>query len=211
MKIGIDMHKESVYVTALDENGTIVERYEMPNNYKEWTKFKEKYLKLKPDIALKMSTSGKYVAGLLKNMGFSVHIADPAALDSIFKESKDNDKDDSYKLAKLLILNELKEVYIPSKEAEALRTLLRYRESLGEDITRLKKQIHAIFSRYGIHINASDILREKGLNEIEKAYSKLDPGDRFVLNDLLLRINDLLTIESMVEEEISKLLKNNEK
>jgi len=211
MKIGIDVNKESVYVTAIEEDGTIVEQYEMPNNYKEWTKFKEKYLKLKPDIVMEISTSGKYVAGLLKNMGFSIHIADPADLDSIFKESKNNDKDDSYKLAKLLILNELKEVYIPSKEAETLRTLVWYRESLEEDITRLKKQIHAIFSRYGIHINAGDILKEKGLNEIEKASSKLDPGDRFILNDLLLRIKDLLTIESMVEEEISKLLKNNEK
>ncbi len=101
--------------------------------------------------------------------------------------------------------------YLPSKEAEALRTLVRYRKSLGEDMTRLKKQIHAIFSKYGIHINASDIFGKKGLKEIEKVSSILSHEDRFVLNDLLLRINDLLAMESKVEEEISRLAENNDK
>ncbi len=52
MKIGLKIHKESVYVTAMEEDGTIVEQYEMPNSDEEWTKFKDKYMELKPDIAL---------------------------------------------------------------------------------------------------------------------------------------------------------------
>ncbi len=168
MKIGLDVHNESVYVTAIDEDGTIVEQYEMQNSDEEWRKFKEKYMQLEPDIAMEMSTSGKYVARLLRDMGFSIHIADSANLALIFKSSRKTDKEDSYKLAKLLRLNELPEVYLPSKEAEALRTLVRYRKSLGEDITRLKNKVHAILSRYGIHINASDIFGKKGLKVIEK-------------------------------------------
>jgi len=211
MKIGLDIHKESVYVTAMDEDGRIVEQYEMPNSIEEWTKFREKYIELKPDIAMEMSTSGKYVARLLRDLGFSIHIADPANLALIFKSSKKNDKEDSYKLAKLLRLNELPEVHLPSKEAEALRTLVRYRKSLGEDMTRLKNKIHAILSKYGIHINATDIFGKKGLKEIEKVSSILSFEDKFVLNNLLLRINDLLAMESMVEEEITKLAENNDK
>ncbi len=207
----IDVHKESVYMTALDEDGRILEQYEMPNSDEEWTKFREKYMELKPDIAMEMSTSGKYVARLLRDMGFSVHIADPANLALIFKSSKKNDKEDSYKLAKLLRLNELPEVYLPSKEAESLRNLVRYRKSLGEDITRLKNKVHAILSGYGIHINASDIFGKKGLKVIENVSSILSLEDRFILNNILLRINELLAIESMVEEEISKLGENNEK
>ncbi len=55
---------------------------------------------------------------------------------------------------------------------------VRYRKSLGEDITRLKNKIHVILSRYGIHINASDIFGKKGLKEIEKVSSILSPEDR---------------------------------
>jgi len=47
--------------------------------------------------------------------------------------------------------------YLQSKEAEPLRTLVRYRKSLGENMKRLKNKIHAILSKYGISINASDI------------------------------------------------------
>jgi len=210
-KLGIDVHKKSVYVTALDEDGKVLEQYETANSDDEWRKFREKYIELKPDIAMEMSTSGKYVARLLRDLGFSIHIADPANLALIFKSSKKNDKEDSYKLAKLLRLNELPEVHLPSKEAESLRNLVRYRKSLGEDITRLKNKIHAILSKYGISINASDIFGKKGLKEIEKVSSILSPEDRFILNNILLRINELLAIESMVEEEITKILENNDK
>jgi len=190
MKLGIDVHKKSVYVTALEEDGEVLEQYEMANNDEEWRKFREKYMELKPDIAMEMSTSGKYIARLLRDMGFSVHIADPANLALIFKSSRKNDKEDSYKLAKLLRLNELPEVYLPSKEAESLRKLVRYRKSLVEDITRLKNKVHAILSGYGIHINASDIFGKKGLKVIEKVSSKFSMEDKFVLNDLLLRSHE---------------------
>jgi len=57
----------------------------MPNSDKEWRKFKEKYMHLKPNITMEMSTSGKYVASLLRDMGFSIHIADLANFAFIFK------------------------------------------------------------------------------------------------------------------------------
>ena len=57
---------------------------------------------MKPEIALEVSTTGK-----LRDMGFHVHLADPFKLSIIFKSSKKNDREDSYKLAKLLRLNEL--------------------------------------------------------------------------------------------------------
>jgi len=88
MKIGMDIHKESVYVTAMEEDGTIREQYEMKNSDEEWREFKEKYIQLKPDIALEMSTSGKYVARLLRDMGFSVHVTDPASLTLIYNTSR---------------------------------------------------------------------------------------------------------------------------
>ncbi|MEM3846114.1 MAG: hypothetical protein QXU98_10490 [Candidatus Parvarchaeota archaeon] len=44
---------------------------------------------------------------LLRDKGFSVHIADPAKMALIFNSSKKNDREDSYKIAKLLRLGEL--------------------------------------------------------------------------------------------------------
>ena len=114
--IGLDVHKNSVYATQLKEDGSIGEQYEFKNSEASWHEFRERYLEAKPEIALEVSTSGKYVARLLRDMGFSVHMADPVKLALIFNTARKNDKEDSYKLAKLLRLGELPEVHLPSRE-----------------------------------------------------------------------------------------------
>ena len=77
-------------------------------------------------------------------MGFSIHLADPSRISLIFNTGKKNDKEDSYKLAKLFRLGELPEVHIPSKYSDDLRSLVRYRRSMGESIIKMKNKVHAI-------------------------------------------------------------------
>ena len=51
---------------------------------------------------------------------------------------------------------------------------MRYRHSLGEEITVKKNQIHAILASYGIIIKATDPFGKKGLKEIENNYNNLN-------------------------------------
>ena len=99
----------------MDEEGNVCESYEIENRESALNAFRSRYLDLKPEIALEVSTSGKYIARMIRYMGFSVHLADPSKLSLIFMTAKKNDKEDSYKLAKLLRLQELLEVHLPSK------------------------------------------------------------------------------------------------
>jgi hypothetical protein len=64
-----------------------------------------------PEIALVVLIPGKYIPRILRYMSFSVHLADPSNLSLIFKTAKKNDRENSYKLSKLLRLKELPEVY----------------------------------------------------------------------------------------------------
>ena len=96
--IGLDLHKRTVFVTELNDDGSINEQYEIANDEESWKGFGSRYLELKPEIALEISTTGKYVARMLRDIGFSVHIADPIKLSLIFKTTKKNDKEDSYNL-----------------------------------------------------------------------------------------------------------------
>lgn len=121
-------------------------------------------------------------------MGFSIHIADPVNLALIFNTSKKNDKEDSYKLAKLLRIGELPEVYLPSKESDDLRSLVRYRKSLGEEITMIKNRMHALLARYGIVVKATDIFGKKGLNQIQSSSHRMSATDRIILSDMIKRI-----------------------
>ena len=130
--IALDVHKNTVYVTEMLEDGYVKEQYDIGNDEEAWKEFTEKYSLLKPQIALEVSTSGKYVARMLRNNGFSVHMADASKLSLIFNSPKKNDREDSYKLAKLLRLGELPEVHLPSEGSDNLKSLVRYRRSLGQ-------------------------------------------------------------------------------
>ncbi|MCL4341928.1 MAG: transposase [Candidatus Thermoplasmatota archaeon] len=116
----------------MEDNGDVNKKYEILNDESAWAEFRERYL--------------------------SVHLADPVKLVLIFNATKKNDREDSYKLAKLLRLGELPDVHLPSRYSDDLRSLIRYRRSLGEIITMIKKsRVHAILASAGINIVASDI------------------------------------------------------
>jgi len=209
MLIGMDVHKHSVFVTEMEEEGNVKDQYEMSNDDESWESFLSRYSVYGNEIALEISTTGKFIARKLRNMGFSVHIADPVKLDLIFNTTKKNDREDSYKLAKLLRLGELPEVHLPSKESDDLRSITRYRKSIGEEITMLKNRIHALLSSYGISIEATDIFGKKGTAEIDKVSKILSESDRFILSSILDRIASLFHQERSVEDQISRMVLNN--
>jgi len=207
--IGLDVHKRSIYVTELKEDGNINEQYEMANSEDCWNEFRDRYLKQKPEIALEVSTSGKYVTGLLRDMGFSVHMADPSKLPVIYRSTKKNDREDSFKLARALHLGELSEVYLPSAEIDDLRSMTRYRKSIGEEITMLKNRIHAVLTRHGISIPATDIFGNRGLRIIDTRSSVLSSMERIMLADILERIKDLKDRASSIEDEMARCTAGN--
>ena len=128
-------------------------------------------------------------------MGFSVHLEDPSRISLIFNTGKKNDKEYSYKLAKLLRLDELPEVHIPSKCSDDLRFLVRYRRSLEESIIKMKNKVHAILTSQGIRINTTDIFGKKGMKCIIKYMGNISTAQRFVLSDLLDQITYLMKKE----------------
>ena len=64
----------------------------------------------------------------------------------IFNTGKKNDKEDSYKLAKLLRLGELPEFHLPSKFSDAIRSFLRYRKNISKEMNMLKNGIHEVLT-----------------------------------------------------------------
>ena len=52
----MDVHKSSVYVTTMDEEGNVCESYEIENAESALNAFRSRYLDLRPEIALEVST-----------------------------------------------------------------------------------------------------------------------------------------------------------
>jgi hypothetical protein len=55
----------------------------------------------------------------------------------------------------------------------------------------LKNRVHAILTRHGIIINATDIFGRRGIRSILEESSKFPAMDRIVLSDMIERISDL--------------------
>ena len=81
--------------------------------------------------------------------------------------------------------------YIPSKEIENTRSLVRYRHSLGEEITLKKNKAHALLTSYGIIIKATVPFGKKGLKEIDDYSNNLNYSDGIVLRSLLSDISSI--------------------
>ena len=165
MVIGLDVHKRSVYGTVMEDNGTIIVQRNMENNMETVNGF---FLNYKNhDIVIESSTSGKYLSKELSMLGYKVHLINPAKVPEIANNYKKTDKEDSFQLADVFRKGGMKEIYIPSEEIENIRSLVRYRHSLGEEITLKKNKVHALLTSYGIIIKATDPFGKKGLREIE--------------------------------------------
>ncbi|MHB1622178.1 MAG: IS110 family RNA-guided transposase [Cuniculiplasma sp.] len=211
--IGLDVHKRSVYNTLMKEDGSAIKQYEFANTEEEWIKFRDLYLSPENQVGLEMSTSGKYVARMLVDMGFSVHVMDPSKFPQIYGSVKKNDREDSFKIADLLRTGEIQnkgEVYIPSAETNEMRSLVRYRKSISEDMTVLKNRVHALLSGHGILIESTDIFGRSGMKKITAESTKLPYSERIVLSDIISRVLSLKMSASKVEDQMARMTENNE-
>ena len=203
MVIGLDVYKRSVYGTVMEDNGTIIVQSNMENNMETVNGFLLNYKD--HDIVIESSTSGKYLSKELSMLGYKVHLINPAKVPEIANNYKKTDKEDSFQLADVFRKGEMKEIYIPSEEIENIRSLVRYRHSLGEEITLKKNKVHALLTSYGIIIKATDPFGKKGLREIENNYNNLNYSDRIVLRSLLSDIPSIKERENEIETEISSI------
>jgi transposase len=86
-------------------------------------------------------------------LGIKNIVVNPADIPTTDKEKKQKeDKRDSRKIAKALKAGDLNAIYVPSKENEELRSLVRYRKTLVKDIGRGKNRIKSCLYFHGVKI-----------------------------------------------------------
>ena len=206
MVIGLDVHKRSVYATVMEDNGTIISQKNMENNMEIVNGFLSVYKD--HDIVIESSTSGKYLSRELLKLNYKIRLINPAKVPEIANNYKKTDREDSFQLADVYRKGGMKGIYIPSEEIENIRSLVRYRHSLGEESTLKKNKIHALLTSYGIIIKATDPFGKKGLKEIESNYSNFSYSDKIVLRSLLNDISYIKDREREIETEISSISDN---
>jgi transposase len=182
--VGLDVHLKHTTICVLDKNGRRVRQLKLRG---PWTDIVIELKKLDGPVAACYEASCGYgrIYELLKPICQRVVVAHPGQLRLIFRSKRKNDRVDAEKLAKLLFLNEVPGVYVPSSDVRAWRQLIEYRTRVIDKRTRAKNSVRGLLRSLGIAVPREfGLWSKQGLLWLER----LDlPSDLYAMRrDLLL-------------------------
>jgi transposase len=79
----------------------------------------------------------------------SLHVANPSKMTWIYRTTKKNDRIDARKMAVLLSIGELPQVYMPSKEVRQWRQTILHRQKIVQKVGQVKNRIRAALKSEG--------------------------------------------------------------
>jgi transposase len=139
-------------------------------------------------IALEATYGWEWLADLLEDAGYELHLAHPLRTKAIAAARVKTDAVDARTLAHLLRTDLLPEAYIAPRELRDLRDLLRHRVALTRMRSALKQRVGAILAKHGIQRPYSNLFGPGGMRFLTEL--ELREGPRQRLDSLLSLIAD---------------------
>ncbi|MDA3865691.1 MAG: IS110 family transposase [Salinivirgaceae bacterium] len=151
--VGIDHHLKRWSVTVYTEE-LMHKKFSMDPNPKQLANYLNRnFPEAEYLSAYEAGFSGFSTHRKLLEVGIKNIVVNPADIPTTDKERKQKeDKRDSNKIAKSLRSQSLVSIYVPSRQLEELRGLMRYRKTLVKDISRNKTRIKMFLYRNGVDI-----------------------------------------------------------
>ena len=150
--IGLDIHKKTISFCAKAQDGTILDQGTIVarrDTLLAWAKARPR-----PWIgAMEATLFTGWIYDLLKPLAQELKVAHPAMLKAITAAKKKNDQVDARTIADLLRCNLLPECYMAPSAIRDLRRVLRYRNLVVRQATRMKNRIAGLLMETGTPYN----------------------------------------------------------
>jgi transposase len=185
--VGIDLHRNRSHIAVIDDNGELTLSKRITNG-------RDAFLELlgalegESEIAVEATYGWEWLAELLEDAGYDIHLAHPLRTRAIAAARVKTDAVDARTLAHLLRADLLPEAYIAPRELRDLRELLRHRIGLTSMRAALKNRVHAILAKHGITRVHSDLFGKGGREFLAELKLREAPQRR--LSSLLALIDD---------------------
>ena len=167
--VGVDAHKAHSQMTVMDETGTVLDRRRAESSRDGMLEALDHYHGEPMKAVLEAGYGWGPLYYWLGEAANEVLLAHPLKVRAIADARIKTDKLDSEMLAHLLRADLIPEAYAPSKEARAVKRVLRQRMFLVRVRTMVKNRIRALLSQHGIcPPPVSDLLGKKGLAWLER-------------------------------------------
>ena len=147
--VGVDLGDRCSSVAILNENGKVFKEMEIKG---DWSMMLGRVAMLpRPmSICYEASCGYGYLHEKFSKLSDRVLVAHPGQLRLIFKAKKKHNRVDALKLAKLLYLDEVPCVHVPSVDVRSWRMMIEYRQKLLAQRVSAKNQIRTMLKSQGI-------------------------------------------------------------
>jgi transposase len=159
--IGLDIHAKTTSICILNAHGKMVKEETIKG---PWSHLFKRLDQIKKPFAIcyEASNGYGYLYDHFSKRSACVTVAHPGQLRLIFRSKRKSDRIDARKLAKLLFLDEVPPVYVPSVSVRDWRGLVTTRQKIVGHCTRCKSQIRALLRSHGIEA-AKGLWAKKGI------------------------------------------------
>ena len=145
--LGIDLHSSNSYLGIIDETGKRVFKRKLPNDPEMLLAALAPYKNDIVGIVVESTYNWYWLVDLLMAEGFTLHLANPTAIQKYSGLKYSDDQHDAFWLAEMLRLGILPEGYIYPKEDRPIRDLLRKRSHLVRLRTSVVISLQNIINR----------------------------------------------------------------
>ena len=194
--IGVDLHKNSFYVSYLEEDGRVSYReYQM----KQLESFKGE-LRKEDVVAVEATGNSRYFVKQIASLVERVEVVNPSQFRVIRDSVKKTDKHDSELLALFLSKGLLPKVRQKAELQAQLKSLAQTRDKLVKLRTTLKNKLHNILNAHGIVTKREAFSSKKGLRKVLEY--DLDPTAHLELEVIVEQIEHLNEGIAKIDREI---------
>lgn len=154
LSIGIDAHQGTYAVCILDDNGKVVKEHTVRGGAGDvagWLKGRAAGPNGGPmAVCYEASLGYGTLHDALAPVAASIQVAHPAKVRTIFKSKTKNDRIDARKLAKLVYLDEVPRVHVPTLDVREWRVLIEHRRRTVDKRTATKNGLRSVLRGQGI-------------------------------------------------------------
>ncbi len=165
---GIDMHKEFLMVTVLDEEGSeVVSPRRIPTSGLSIEEFFGEFEPEEIAAVLEAGPNWYWLCDQLDELGIQNKLCHPFKTKAIASARIKTDKIDSRTLADLSRADLIAESYKPDMQTRYLRELMRGRSFMVNLRTGLKNRVHSILAKINVKNPYSDLFGIGGMGFLE--------------------------------------------
>jgi transposase len=204
--VGIDVHWDRTTVVILDENGKKFKVFTVRGGWRlvaaELRKLRKKFV-----VCYEASTGYGVLYDMLIMLAERVVVAHPGRLRMIYRSKRKSDRVDAGKLAKLLYMDCVPQVHVPSADVRSWRSLINHRSRMVDERARAKCQVRALLR--GLEIRGPRSLWSRAGREWLESLEFDSELDALRRDELVQRIAHHDRMIRRVTKALDKVAKNN--